>query len=129
MVCTKILRFFTLYITYYIIKPNPMNCWENVDIFICIKFDTSFITLTHVIERFHKIQSTLKAQHEKERRAQKLKPFLHFCCWLVPWYTRGPHTYKVCISINLWDTITNKCQIYYLYHLNPCYKDLNGYKL
>jgi len=25
--------------------------------------------------------------------------------------------------------ITNKCQIYYLYHLNPCYKDLNGYKL
>ena len=48
-----------------------MNNRENGDILICIKFDTSFITLTHVIERFHKIQSTLKAQHEKERREQK----------------------------------------------------------
>ena len=66
------------------IRQHQMNCRENVDIIICIKFDTIFITLTHVIERFHKIQSTLKAQHEKERRAQKLKPFFTFLLLVGP---------------------------------------------
>ena len=74
-----------------------MNCWENVDIFICIKFDTSFITLTHVIERFHKIQSTLKAQHDMERRAQKLKPFFYIS--VVGWShgTLEVHTHIKCV--------------------------------
>ena len=62
-----------------------MTYRENVDILICIKFDTNFITSTHVIERFHKIQSTLKAQHDMERTTcTKVKTFFTFLLLVGP---------------------------------------------
>ena len=59
----------------------------------------------------YSIQSALKA-----RQAAQVEVF----CW-----SHGTFVY----IDKFMRAITNKCQIYYLYHLNPCYKDLNGYKL
>ena len=75
-----------------------MNYRENVDILICIKFDTNFITSTHVIERFHKIQSTLKAQHDMERTTcTKVKTFFYIS--VVGWShgTLEVHTHIKCV--------------------------------